>query len=219
MLSRDTRDARTVRYQGRLSDWNDASGFGFVVPNGGGTRSFVHIQAFERRGGRRPRDGDAITYETATDARGRVSAVRIHAVRATVPGARRGAAHAAPWLPRRWLGAGALLAIVGAAASGRVPWWLAVCYLGCSAAALLLYGIDKSAAQRGQWRTPEATLQLLALAGGWPGALFAQGQFRHKSRKTSFQFVFWAAVLLNLFALAWLLLAADAQALRNLLSA
>ncbi|MGV8663884.1 DUF1294 domain-containing protein, partial [Pseudomonas aeruginosa] len=33
--------------------------------------------------------------------------------------------------------------------------------------------------------------------GGWPGALVAQQVFRHKTRKLSFQLVFWGIVLLH----------------------
>jgi cold shock CspA family protein len=43
-----------MRQQGRLSEWNDARGFGFVQPNGGGDRCFVHIRAFAARDRRLP---------------------------------------------------------------------------------------------------------------------------------------------------------------------
>lgn len=59
-----------------------------------------------------------------------------------------------------------------------------------SAIAFVVYGADKSAARRGARRTPESTLHLLALLGGWPGAYIAQRAFRHKTRKQSFQRVF-----------------------------
>jgi len=36
-----------MRYLGRITDWNDANGIGFVAPNGGGDRVFVHVKAFE----------------------------------------------------------------------------------------------------------------------------------------------------------------------------
>ena len=45
---------------------------------------------------------------------------------------------------------------------------------------------------------------LLALIGGWPGALVAQQVFRHKSRKVVFQFALWTTVALNCGALIWL---------------
>jgi uncharacterized membrane protein YsdA (DUF1294 family) len=59
------------------------------------------------------------------------------------------------------------------------------------------YGIDKRRAQTGNRRIPEKTLQLLALAGGWPGALLGQQVFRHKTQKLSFQIVFWTVVVLH----------------------
>jgi uncharacterized membrane protein YsdA (DUF1294 family) len=78
-----------------------------------------------------------------------------------------------------------------------------VTYVLASVAAFVAYAIDKSAAQRGAWRTSERTLHLLALMGGWPGALIAQRVFRHKSRKPSFRVAFWTTVALNCAALTW----------------
>ena len=80
-------------------------------------------------------------------------------------------------------------------------------YIGASLIAFVAYALDKAAACSGKWRTQESTLHLLALVGGWPGALVAQNRLRHKSRKISFQVVFWATVLLNCGALGWLLTA------------
>jgi uncharacterized membrane protein YsdA (DUF1294 family) len=94
--------------------------------------------------------------------------------------------------------------ICGLAARHMVPWAVPVVYLTASVAAGIAYGRDKSAARRGTWRTPEKTLHVLALMGGWPGALVGQSVFRHKSRKASFRFAFWATVLLNCGALGWL---------------
>lgn len=70
---------------------------------------------------------------------------------------------------------------------------------------IVVYGWDKSCAKRGARRVPEATLHLLALLGGWPGAALAQSLFRHKSQKTSFRIVFYLTVALHLAAVAALL--------------
>ncbi len=75
--------------------------------------------------------------------------------------------------------------------------WLAGVYGVLSILALGLYGWDKRAAVRARSRTPELTLHLLALAGGWPGAMLARPLFRHKTRKQPFSGVFWFTVLLN----------------------
>jgi uncharacterized membrane protein YsdA (DUF1294 family) len=77
-------------------------------------------------------------------------------------------------------------------------------YLAASAASIVVYAVDKSAAQHGRWRARESTLHLLALIGGWPGALVAQRLFRHKSRKPSFQAVFLLTVVVNCALLLWL---------------
>ncbi|BCX68415.1 DUF1294 domain-containing protein [Pseudomonas izuensis] len=66
-----------------------------------------------------------------------------------------------------------------------------------SVAAFLLYWSDKRKARADRWRTPENVLHALEFAGGWPGALLAQQVFRHKTRKVSFQLVFWLIVLLH----------------------
>ena len=65
------------------------------------------------------------------------------------------------------------------------------------------YAFDKSAAERGQWRTRESTLHLLALMGGWPAARLAQQALRHKSSKREFLAVYAVTVVLNLGALGW----------------
>ena len=79
-------------------------------------------------------------------------------------------------------------------------------YAAMSVLAFTLYGRDKAAARRGRWRVSEATLHVVALLGGWPGALLAQGVFRHKTRKRPFRIVFWCTVALNCAALLGILL-------------
>lgn len=54
-----------MRHVGRITKWNDAKGFGFVTPHNGDARAFVHIKAFQVSG-RRPVEGDLISYDTAT---------------------------------------------------------------------------------------------------------------------------------------------------------
>lgn len=75
-----------------------------------------------------------------------------------------------------------------------------------SLATFIAYAIDKRAARLGRRRTPERTLLLLGLAGGWPGAVLAQRLVRHKSSKAAFLARHWWTVLLNLAALAALVL-------------
>jgi uncharacterized membrane protein YsdA (DUF1294 family) len=66
-----------------------------------------------------------------------------------------------------------------------------------SAISFVAYGLDKRWAANGGRRVPERTLHLLAVLGGWPGAMLAQRQFRHKTRKIAFRVVFWSLVALH----------------------
>ena len=96
-----------------------------------------------------------------------------------------------------------LAVICGLVVRGMLPLGILVLYLAASLAAAVAYGVDKSAAQSRRWRTRESTLHVLALMGGWPGALVAQRVFRHKSQKVSFRVAFLGTVALNCAALLW----------------
>lgn len=114
--------------------------------------------------------------------------------------------------------AGIFLAFIAVSAlTGKLPLAVLGLYVGASLAAFIAYAADKTAARNNRWRTPENTLHLLALVGGWPGALIAQNRLRHKSSKTSFLAVFWLTVLLNCGALGLWLRPAGASALKALL--
>jgi uncharacterized membrane protein YsdA (DUF1294 family) len=59
------------------------------------------------------------------------------------------------------------------------------------------YGFDKRRAVNGGRRVSERTLHLMAVLGGWPGALLGMRQFRHKTQKVTFRVVFWLLVALH----------------------
>ncbi|NER60514.1 DUF1294 domain-containing protein [Pseudomonas sp. MAFF212428] len=76
--------------------------------------------------------------------------------------------------------------------------WLGLAgYALASLACVLLYGYDKRQARAQGQRTPEKVLHAFELLGGWPGALVAQQVFRHKTRKLSYQAMFWGIVLVH----------------------
>ena len=77
------------------------------------------------------------------------------------------------------------------------------------------YFRDKRQARNGQWRTPESTLHLLEMLGGWPGGLVAQQVLRHKNRKLSYQVVFWGIVALH--GMVWADVWTDHQISRGVL--
>ena len=101
--------------------------------------------------------------------------------------------------------------------SKRIPLQLIYLYAAMSAAAFFLYTKDKKAAEWGGWRTPERTLHIVSLLGGWPGAGLAQSFLRHKSKKLSFRITYWITALINCGVLYWLITAEGQTWLRRLL--
>lgn len=195
--AKDDQDPK--RSHGRLTTWHDDKGYGFITPLAGGKQVFVHIKAFADRS-RRPTVGDVVSYAPATDPRGRPCAAQ-----AKLAGKGPRGAPKRPAATKSMLAAALFLGGVGgAAATGHIPPLVLGLYLVASLITFVVYAADKAAAVSGAWRTKENTLHLLALIGGWPGALVAQQKLRHKSRKTSFRVVFWTTVLGNCAALAWL---------------
>lgn len=189
-----------MRYQGKINNWKDDQGFGFVIPNGGGQKAFVHIRAFPKSSSR-PIDGDLITYELASDEKRRFCAKNIQF-------AKKGSSSTAIYKTSSLATIFSILFCIFLALLaliGRLPLTLISMYLAASTITFIAYAIDKSAAQNNRWRTKESTLHLFGLAGGWPGALLAQKTLRHKSKKEEFQTVFWASVIANCFILGWLL--------------
>jgi len=97
------------------------------------------------------------------------------------------------------------LAVVLALVAGLslLLWWAGLppvyaALLGVNAVTLLLYGYDKRQAIVGRTRIPEVALHGVALLGGSPAAMLAQGLFRHKTRKRGFRMVFAGIVLLQI---------------------
>lgn len=76
-------------------------------------------------------------------------------------------------------------------------------YAAMSVVTGIVYAIDKSLAMRDRRRVRERTLHLLALFGGWPGALVAQQLFRHKRRKLGFMLMTCAFALIHIVAWIW----------------
>ena len=66
-----------------------------------------------------------------------------------------------------------------------------------------MMGYDKRQAKNGGWRVPEKTLHTIELVGGWPGSLAGQRYFRHKTRKTSYQVLFWIIAVAHGSFWAW----------------
>ena len=189
-----------ARHKGRVAEWNDDRGFGFVYPLLGGDRVFIHVKSFAGKQ-RRPVNGDIVTYELR-DVKGRLQGANI-----TFAGR--------PAEPRASVGAGAaslifavafLLAMTGVVFGRGLSPRIIIFYVLLSLVTIGVYSWDKTAAKDDRWRTAESTLLGLGLLGGWPGALLAQRMLRHKTQKPSFQRAFWFTVIFHCVVAAWILL-------------
>ena len=158
---------------------------------------------------------EIVSYELKADANGRFQAEKVAFVDDRIARASS---------PKRsiilLILAALFLVFVGVSVlAGKLPFAVLLLYLGASLVAFLAYAFDKSAARNDQWRTQESTLHMFGLIGGWPGALAAQQLLRHKSKKQSFQIVFWITVIANCGTLGWLFSSSGSSVLRSILAA
>ncbi len=74
-----------MRFEGKLTQWNDERGFGFVAPAQGGQAVFVHISAFPRDG-QRPQLQEPLSFEIELDGKGKKRAVGVVRPAGSSPG-------------------------------------------------------------------------------------------------------------------------------------
>ena len=67
----------------------------------------------------------------------------------------------------------------------------------------LIYANDKTNAVKRQWRIPESTLILLAIAGGGLGAILGMYLIRHKTRHLKFKLLVPLAFVVQLAVFIW----------------
>ncbi|MDN2662729.1 cold shock and DUF1294 domain-containing protein [Psychromonas sp. 14N.309.X.WAT.B.A12] len=201
-----------MKFQGKVINWNDDKGFGFVEPNGGGTRAFVHIKAFNSRS-RRPVNGELIIYELVHESGNRYKATNIRFARdnnkeKTKSHERHSPKNSKPKnsKPKSYILSSIFtvlfcIGLVLAVFSRKLPFFIGFAYVLISLITILVYAQDKYSAQTGRWRTSVATLHFLSLIGGWPGALIAQKVLRHKTSKSEFISTYRVTVFFNIATL------------------
>lgn len=195
------------KQSGVLKSWDDVRGFGFITDKKG-RDIFVHVSAFARIRSR-PKAGEKVLFRVEPDAAKGVRAVEVERC----------------WRPAHLLLPEFLFPLMMVGAFYGVLWWffsqnafwifLIIFLLLIAGLTFLMFGLDKRAALNERQRVPENTLQLLSLAGGWPGALLARPLFRHKTRKQPFRTVFWLVVVVNLAVLGFFLFSPQAAPLRD----
>lgn len=200
--------------RGTIRRWDAGKGFGFIQAEHS-SNVFFHIRDY--RGDTPPSEGMEVEYEEIQVGGKGPRAMQVRPRSAKAANSPRPARPAngprhRPSHPQDSGPAGAglamllMLAWIALLAWGawtqRLPLGLLGMLVLLNGVTFFAYALDKSAAQRGAWRTPEQTLHLLALLGGWPAAWWAQQWLRHKSRKPSFRTAYWGTVLLNSAGLA-----------------
>lgn len=177
-----------MRHEGKIVEWTDDRGFGFVECPLVQGRVFFHINDFTRRG-RRPVTGDAVVFLIGHDDRGRKRAATISYADEPSQGDEPASSGA---IALAAIVTGIFVALLFAdILLGQLPAWILGFYGSMTPLSIFLYSSDKSAARKGEWRISERTLLLVDLLGGWIGAVFAQVVLRHKVRKASFLAPFW----------------------------
>ncbi len=149
-----------MRTKRKIVSSNDEKGFGFIAPSSGGKEMSVHISSFKDHN-QRSEINQFVTYASSSDRQGRPCATKALLAGDTPDKTKRNNDSVLIVV------AAFFLIIVGVSAlTGRVPALILALYLVASLLTFIIYAIDKSAAKRGAWRTPESNLHLLSLALG-----------------------------------------------------
>lgn len=184
-----------TRERGKLEDWLDHRGFGFIRrPDG--SKLYVHMKSIGKST-ERPKAGEWLEYTVTPGKDGRPVASDVNFVGAPTPpppppllDERSHAPHTVLGVASRVFGAAVILALlIGCIFTHRLPVWVTVLYLIGGAASFMLYRNDKIAAIEHGWRRPEIRMHLVDLTFGIVGGLFAQHVFRHKTYKPSFVYI------------------------------
>ncbi|MHB8912758.1 MAG: DUF1294 domain-containing protein [Lysobacter sp.] len=198
---------------GKVLEWNDAKGYGFIAAVNDATpagRVFFHIRDYERCG-RRPEVNELVRYIVSRRQEGQPRAQSVRrAVQPSRPLSRPHTSAGASMRQRELPTATAVMLILAYAAAvalavdiDRLPLVAGFALALLSVAIYIAYALDKHAAEHGRWRIQESTLHGLELLGGWPGALLAQRVMRHKTRKANYRAGFWMSVVVNCTVLGW----------------
>ena len=200
-----------MRDQGRLVEWFDDKGYGFIQPNDASKdRVFLHIKDFAQRGPR-PIEGCALEYVVQLDGHGRYQAKQVTYLKASQTKKKSAqsksnfaAAQKQKLQPMQIATVIYIIALAGLSFAGLLPSLVLLFVFIINAMTYWFYAQDKEAAQQGERRVPENTLHILSFLGGWPSAWLAQQRLRHKTQKQPFRNIYFCTIFLNLLLIVWL---------------
>ncbi|OTG84974.1 DUF1294 domain-containing protein [Acinetobacter sp. ANC 4648] len=202
-----------MRDQGRLIEWFDDKGYGFIQPNDASKdRVFLHIKDFARQGPR-PIVGCALEYVVQLDGQGRFNAKQVTYLKAsqtkkTGQAAQRQQSQqqdSAKLQPMQ-IFSGLYIIFLGIfTVTGLLSGMVLLFIMLMNMMTYWFYSQDKEAAQNGNRRVPENTLHILSFLGGWPTAWLAQQKLRHKTQKQPFRKIYFCTIGLNILLILWLI--------------
>ncbi|MCG2607834.1 DUF1294 domain-containing protein [Acinetobacter sp. SM34] len=199
-----------MRDQGRLVEWFDEKGYGFIQPNDASKdRVFLHIKDFARQGPR-PIVGCALEYTVLLDGDGRYRAQQVTYLKASqtkknVSKPKLSKQPAQKLKPMQIACVGYILALAVFTIAGLLSGMVLLFISVINAITYWMYAQDKEAALQGNRRVPEQTLHLLSFLGGWPTAWLAQEKLRHKTQKQPFRKIYFCTIALNILLILWLI--------------
>lgn len=216
------------KQQGVVKKWQDDKGFGFIETETGAA-VFFHVSEFKAQ--RRPTIGEQVVFTVGQDSQGRLQAKQVQELgfvqqkmaqkNSQIRQRNAKRSHQAEFetgqKKRLVLGLGfyAILALL--AVMQKISWLVVGWYFVLGLITYGMYAKDKAAAQSGEWRTPESTLHLLSILGGWVGAMVAQTYLRHKSQKPEFRMTYYLTVVINLAILLFIMAGGGLETLKDLL--
>lgn len=199
-----------MRDQGRLVEWFDDKGYGFIQPNDRSKdRVFLHIKDFAHQGPR-PIVGCALEYTALFDGDGRFRAQQVTYLKASqtqkiVKKSEQFKPQSQKLKPMQIACIAYILFLVVLSFAGLLNGTLLLFIMIINAVTYWFYAQDKQAAELGTRRVSEKTLHLLSLLGGWPTAWLAQEKLRHKTQKQPFRRLYFCTIALNLVLILWLI--------------
>lgn len=201
-----------MRDQGRLVEWFDDQGYGFIQPNDASKgRVFLHIKNFARQGPR-PIVGCALEYVVQLDGQGRYKAIQVTYLKASQSQKKYQSNTIQPekvvstkLQPMQIFAITYILFLALFTFTGLLSGMVLLFISIMNVMTYWFYAQDKEAAQNGNRRVPENTLHVLAFLGGWPSAWLAQQRLRHKTQKQPFRKIYFCTILLNILLILWLI--------------
>jgi uncharacterized membrane protein YsdA (DUF1294 family)/cold shock CspA family protein len=174
--------------QGIIINYNEEKGYGFIRTSEYEENVFVHIK--EVQNAKELEVGQRVEFEVVNNPKG-LAAVNVQAgTKAKSPYAIFGISSLILTI--------LLFAVISNYLQALISYLIAI-----NITTFLLYGYDKLISRTEKLRVPEVNLQVLALLGGSPSALFVQKFFRHKTIKGTFQIVYWIIVILQILLLGF----------------